>query len=107
MNAKPPIPARAARDVAEDGAKTLFKKAPPWAAGMVLIVATVFTGLWFLREPIISIAQNQSKIEQLEATVKQDAELRVMLEQRIAFLQSANEDLRARVAALENSQHTK
>jgi len=81
----------------------LARKVPPWAAGGGLVLGTVFAGLWFLRDPIIAISQNQEKIQKLEETVLHCAEMRVVMEKEITMLRSANEELKTRVSVLEKT----
>ena len=83
----------------------LARKVPPWAAGGGLVLGTVFAGLWFLRDPIIAIAQNGDRIEKLEETVKHCAEMRVVMEKEITTLKNTNEELRLRVSVLEKTTH--
>ena len=81
----------------------LARKVPPWAAGGGLVLGTVFAGLWFIRDPIMAIAQNQEKIHKLEETVKHCAEMRASVEHEIVVLQQSNAELKLRVSVLEKT----
>lgn len=83
--------------------RILARKVPPWAAGGGLVLGTVFAGLWFLRDPIIAIEQNQEKLQKLEETVKHCAEMRAAMEHEIVVLQESNAELKLRVSTLEKT----
>ncbi len=98
-------------DVVEDNAMILSRKVPGWAAGMGLVLLTIFTGLWFLREPLVAIVTNQADINNIKAQLEhchkrhEDME-KAMSELRadLAAQRADNSELRRRILSLEQRQ---
>lgn len=88
-------------DAVERNTNLVFRRAPVWSLGLVLVMVTMFGGIYFLKDSIMAINSNSEKIKSMEAQIRHCQEMRVGMENQIGYLREENAALKQRVSTLE------